>query len=283
MLNLRYIIRETRDGWRRGRLSFLFSVLIMTFLLILVGVIGILSLNTDRIVEVINTRFDIQAFVANTLNEKEISRLGTALRALPGVDSVDFFSKTEAAEQFSREFGEDLFNVVGENPLPSSFLVKLTPDNQTFEHIYEIAEQIQAIDGIEEVVYHEEALRILSGYSSIAKTVQGIVLVFVIIGSLVIIFHNVRLAIMSKQQIIETMKLVGATRRFIRIPYYLQGFVQGILGGIVAFMLLYALVRFINQQVPNFLYVPLSSFFMVIALGGLLGLLASAIAIRRFL
>jgi cell division transport system permease protein len=255
----------------------------MTFLLILVGVIGILSLNTDRIVEVLNTRFDIQAFVANTLNEKEIFRVGTALGALPGVENVDFFSKTEAAEQFSREFGEDLFDVVGENPLPSSFLVKLTPENQTFEHIYEIAEQIKTIDGIEEVVYHEEALRILSGYSGIAKTVHGIVFVFVIVGSLVIIFHNVRLAIMSKQQIIETMKLVGATRRFIRIPYYLQGFVQGILGGIVAFVLLYALVRFINHQVPNFLYVPLSTFFMVIALGGLLGLLASAFAIRRFL
>lgn len=283
MFNLRYIIRETRDSWRRGRLSFLFSVLIMTFLLILVGVIGILSLNTDRIVEVLNTRFDIQAFVANTLNEKEIFRVGTALGALPGVENVDFFSKTEAAEQFSREFGEDLFDVVGENPLPSSFLVKLTPENQTFEHIYEIAEQIKTIDGIEEVVYHEEALRILSGYSGIAKTVHGIVFVFVIVGSLVIIFHNVRLAIMSKQQIIETMKLVGATRRFIRIPYYLQGFVQGILGGIVAFVLLYALVRFINHQVPNFLYVPLSTFFMVIALGGLLGLLASAFAIRRFL
>ncbi len=283
MFNLRYIIRETRDSWRRGRLSFLFSVLIMTFLLILVGVIGILSLNTDRIVEVLNTRFDIQAFVANTLNEKEISRVGSALQTLPGVDNVDFFSKTEAAEQFRREFGEDLFDVVGENPLPSSFLVKLTPENQTFEHIYEIADQIKMIDGIEEVVYHEEALRILSGYSGIAKTVNVFVFVFVIVGSLVIIFHNVRLAIMSKQQIIETMKLVGATRRFIRIPYYLQGFVQGILGGIVAFVLLYALVRFINHQVPNFLYVPLSTFFMVIALGGLLGLLASAFAIRRFL
>ncbi len=283
MLNLRYIAREISVVWRRSRLSFLFSVLVVAFLLILVGLIGVLSLNVNHIVKVLNTEFDIQVFVANTLNEKEIEAIGTALAKLEHVETVDFFSKTAAAEQFAKEFGEELFDIAGNNPLPSSFLVGLHSEKQTIENIQAVAQRTETINGVEDVVYHKEALRILQRYSDAARLVHVFLLVFVIIGSLLIVYHTIRLSILSRRQIVETMKLVGATQRFIRIPYYLQGTIHGVIGGAVAFVILFILFELIDAQVPNLIYVPVNKLLLIIGFGGILGFLASAIAIRKML
>jgi cell division transport system permease protein len=105
----------------------------------------------------------------------------------------------------------------------------------------------------------------------------------VCLSALLLVSNTIRLIISSKQRIIETMKLVGATRFFIQIPLYIQGIVQGLVGGIIAALFLYALIQLAAFGLSGFIEVNWRIYLLLVNLGVLLGLAASFAAIQRHL
>src|SRR4030067_1707948 len=100
MATMRYVFQESFDGFRRAKISSFISVSIICFLLILLGFFALVSLNVDRMVNMLNSRVDIQAFIANTLNDAEIDNVRARLLAVQGIESVEFESKEAAAAEF---------------------------------------------------------------------------------------------------------------------------------------------------------------------------------------
>lgn len=282
-MSLRYSIQEAFTGLNRAKVSTLIAVTTVAFLLFIISVFGIVSLNVNRLIHVLNTKIDIQAFISNTLDDTKIANLGAKLINIEGVENVEYVSKEKAAKEFQKEFGDELFNILEDNPLPSSFNISLKDDLKNLNAIKDIAQQVEKDKGIDEVVYHSQALNILNRFSKIAKAVNIIVFSLVMLGSLFVISNTIRLIIMTRKHILETMKLVGATSAFVRLPLILEGVIQGLLGGIVAFLFVASVVKIIDWQWPGLVFISPDILVMLIVMGFLFGLAGSLIAIKRFL
>jgi cell division transport system permease protein len=111
--------------------------------------------------------------------------------------------------------------------------------------------------------------------------------IFIAISAIILVSNTIRLAIDAKGKAVQTMKLVGASRWFIRAPFILEGVIQGILGGALAALVLYYLLTFvtglISGELAEFLHANLSFYGMVTLAGTLLGLVGSLISVRRFI
>ena len=278
-----YLIKEAFDGFKRAKLSSLFSVMTVAFLLILIGLFTLLAQNVDRFVHLLRAEYDIQVYIANYLNDQEIEALRLKLTSIPEIVRIEFYSKEAAAREFRQQFGEQVFEILEENPLPSIFNMELNPQFRNSGDIQALVGELSEWPGIDEVVHQSQALHQLASFSSKAGWVNIFLAIFVIIGSLLVMFHSIRLAIFARRHIISTMELVGATRSFIRWPYLIEGLVQGFLGGILASIVIYGVLVFVNIQAPKLIHATFFEYGLIIALGTLLGFFASLLAVRKFL
>src|SRR3970282_827834 len=138
---------------------------------------------------------------------------------------------------------------------------------------------VVGIDGVEDVIYRKTLLEMLDER---AKTFLWVALgigIFITISSVFLVANTIRLAIYAKRKIIQTMKLIGATRRFIRGPFVLEGLVQGLIGGLAASWVIYMIFNYletwISFQLSDFVKVDPWSYGIIVAAGCVLGLLGS--------
>ncbi len=282
-MRMRYILEESRDGFRRARGSCLLSVLTVAFFLALLGFLSLISANISYFKQLLNEQLQMQAFISNALDEREIAALSERMKRLPGITKVQFTSREDAARDFQREFGVELFSVLDENPLPASFTLHLKAQYQNAHDLEQIAGQIRGQPGIEEVVYHFKTWITVQRYARLAGTISWILLLFVTVGSLFVVSNNIRLVITAREHIIATMRLVGATSAFIRIPLLLEGTLQGLAGGGLSAALLYMLFGYLGASLPGMLVIPAHTLWLLLLLGGVLGLMGSALAIKKHL
>jgi cell division transport system permease protein len=282
-MNIRYILKETGDGFTRAWGSCLFAIFTIAFFLSLLGFLALVSANIDYFKQTLNERLQLQVFLSNALDDHEIAALSDRVSRLPGVIKVSFVSKQMAAEEFQREFGRELFATLEENPLPSSLVVVLSGTGQDETRIKQITSRIEQESGVDEVVYHFKTLFKLQHYARLAATTSWILVLFVTLGSLFVVSNNIRLVISARKQIINTMRLVGATPGFVRTPLILEGTLQGLGGALLAGLMLYIVNKVLTSLVSGLLPVPAVSLLLLGVIGGILGFLGSLLAIKRYL
>ena len=283
MTGFLYSVREAFDGFKRAKLSSIITIFTIAFLLFVICVFVVVFLNTDRLVNLLHAEYDIQAFISNTLSNEEIKDLQSRILEFHTVGTVQFVSKQEAAVEFQKEFGDDFLDILDDNPLPNSFIIKLKSEHKDIDTVKEIAKELQALDGIDEALHSVSGVDVLLKVSRVSRVVLLGLGIVVFSGSLFVITNTIRLIITARHAIIETMELVGATRRFIRRPYVIEGIVQGLCGGLISAGLLYMIILFIQFQWPNALYFPLEYLAAVAGVGLTLGYLGSIMAVKRFL
>jgi cell division transport system permease protein len=200
---------------------------------------------------------------------------------------VVYISKEEAAQIFKQEYGEDVGSVLDFNPFPPSFRVILLPDYRTAAHARALNDRLIGTKGVESVVYRRTLLELIDERSA---TANRLALGFGILISgfaVLLVSNTIRLAIYAKRSLIRTMELVGATRSFIRFPFLLEGLVQGIIGGILAALLFYGVleygIAFIVPEAGGMAGMGTAFYGLVVAGGGVLGLVGSAISVIRFI
>jgi cell division transport system permease protein len=286
-MHLGYIVREGFSGFKRAKLSMFAAVLTICISLLLLSTFTLLAVNANRVVESLREKVEMEAFLADFLNPAETNALRDSLAFLQGVREVRYVSKEEAAEIFKAEFGEDIKRVLDFNPLPASIKIYLKDGYRTAQKAEEIAERIRTMRGVEDVIYRKTLLEMLDRRATtLLRIVLGIG-VFITISSVFLVANTIRLAIYAKRKIVQTMKLIGATKSFIRLPFLLEGLVQGLLGGGLAAGLLYLLFEYVGQwfasELSDFLKVEMITYGLVVAVGCLLGLFGSMISIRRFI
>jgi cell division transport system permease protein len=285
-MNISFVIKEGLGGFRRAKLSTAVSVVTISISLILLGMFAIVTRNAANLVESIRNKVEIEAFLQESLKPSDIDSLRTKILSLAGVDSVTFISKEEAARIFKEEFGEDIHKVLEFNPLPQSFKVALKEGFRNAESADQVQKQIRQLKGIDDVVYRKAILEFIDKR---VRTVSLIALglgILITLSAIVLVSNTIRLTIYSKQQIIETMKLVGATPGFIRLPFILEGISQGFLGGLIASAVIYLLVEVVFPRFAPELTELLSAGYLLysalIIVGAFLGFIGSLLSIRRF-
>jgi cell division transport system permease protein len=286
-----YSLREGLDGFRRAKLASFIAIMSMAFTLVLAGVLAIITVNLVALVDAVRGRIEFEVFVDNALDKAGIDELRREILAVRGVAEANFISKEEAAEIFKREFtpalrgrdGQSLLEILDSNPLPASFRISLQKTYQNSAAAQRVASAIEKLRGVDEVVYRRDLALALDRYVQIALIAGALVGLVFCLGALVLVVNDVRLVIHAKRRLIEIMQLVGATRAFIYRPLLVQGFLQGVVGGLAASGFLYLLYRLLLFQLGTALQLPDFLFVGLIGAGMVLGLIASYLGARKYI
>ena len=286
-MSFSYTLRESVSGFTRTKLSSAVSILTICISLLLLGVFGILSINASRFIDALRDKVELEAFLDEPITAEGISTLQATVAAIEGVDQVTFVSKEEAARIFKAEFGEDITEVLDFNPLPPSFKIRLDPDSRTSAEAQRINDRLLTLTGISEVVYRKGLIELIDRRTEAVNSLTLGLGILVSLSAIVLVSNTIRLAIHAKRRIIETMRFVGATGTFIRLPFLLEGILQGFLGGLLAAGVLYLafdrVIPFLSPELGAFLGTEPMFYLAVVVAGTALGLFGSAISVMRFI
>lgn len=286
-MQLIYIFREGFSGFRRAKLSMFAAITTICVSLLLLGTFSVLVLNANSVVESLREKVELEAFLADYLSPVETSIVRDSIALLPGVREVRYVSKEDAATIFKEEFGEDIHRVLDFNPLPASIKIFLKDGYRTATGAEGVYEAVKNIKGVDDVIYRKTLLEMLDRRATTFLWLVFGIGVFITISSVFLVANTIRLAIYAKRKIIQTMKLIGATKSFVRGPFILEGLVQGFIGGGLAAAILFLVFEYlagwISIELAGFVHVKPFYYGAVVAVGCVLGFIGSAISIRRFI
>jgi cell division transport system permease protein len=278
-----YSVGEGLKGLRRAKFATLVSIFTIFISLVIIGLFLVFIFNVNWIMNQIRSRMELEIFIDNSFTTDRIETLRSQLEDIEGIESIRFVSKEDAAEAFRNEVGQDIFEILDDNPLPPSFQVKLKPEFQTSATAEKISSQLAQFDGVDEVLYRRDIMVLLERYFRLFLIISLGVGLVLTIGSVFLIYNTIKLIILSRRSVIEIMKLVGATRRFIRRPFIVEGIIQGIWGGLLAALFFKLLFQFMKNQLPELIVVTQTVYALLIILGVLFGMVGSMFALRKFL
>lgn len=274
---------------RRKLISSYFSVVLsITLVLFLLGALGFLVLNTQRITDSFKEQMSISVFLKNQAKKADIEQLQKKLSVAEYSKSVIFVSKEEAAKSYSEEIGEDFVTFIGNNPLLNSFDLRLKAEYVIPEKIEEIASEISQNFSVSEVSYDKPMIaKIHENINKISVIILSISGVFTIVAIL-LINSSIRLSVYSKRFIIKTMQLVGATKSFIRRPFIITNIFLGIVGALLACVILWISLYYVDLKLPNLhIFNEKGSFILVFSgiflMGILISWVSTYLAAQRFL
>ncbi|TVR54249.1 MAG: ABC transporter permease [Gemmatimonadales bacterium] len=280
-----YALREAWAALRRAPLLTALSAAMVALALFVVGLFGVATWNLQQALSRIEDRVEVVAYVRDDARQDEVTLAETELLRMPEVRDVRYISKEEAlisARQDLPEF-EDLFMELEVNPLPASLEIELEEGFRTPDAVARVAELAAVYPFIEDVRYGQEwvdRLFLLQRIGAITTGVLGTA--FAVVAAL-IIGTAIRIALFARREEIYVMRLVGATRGFIRRPFLLEGAFTGVVGGLLAAALTYASFLAVSRLIFPLEWIPLSWMVAGIGAGVVFGLIASALAVRRHL
>ncbi len=286
-MKIAYIIKEGFSGFSRAKLAAAASIITISISLILLGLFIIVSINTSRLVDLVREKVEMEAFLEEPAPRVAIYEIQNLLLKTEGVDSITFISKEDASKIFKEDFGEDVLSILEFNPFPPSFKIYLNNKYKTAEAAQIIFDKIKSVKGIDEVIYRKDIIEFLDKRTKSLNTLGLIMGAIIGISAVFLVSNTTRLAIYSKRKLIKTMKLVGATRWFIRMPFLLEGILQGISGGFISSVILYIIIqtasKLLSAELLDFLRIDIYIYGIIVILGTILGFLGSLFSVRKYI
>jgi len=281
---VRLLLRETQLSFRRAPVLSLLSITTIAFALFVLGLVGLVALNLREALGEVEERVEVVAYlVRGTPVEVATVAMGD-IQAFPGVEAVTYVTEEEALRRARRDMAEfrDVFDDLAVNPLPASIEVRLAPGYRDTESVERVAEWLRGFRFAEDIRYGREWVEKLDRLRYIAGVVGLVIGGAFAVASIIIIGTTVRMAVLHRSREITIMRLVGATDGFVRRPFLLDGIIKGALGGVFALILNYAAYAAVNQMFSASFFQPAHAA-VLIAVGTLLGFLASAMSVARHL
>ena len=279
-----YALREALSSLRRTGAGVLISVGTIALSLFILGLFLLVTFNLYGAIEHLRTRVEVEIYLKDGAPARQIAALKETVGAMPEVQDVRYVDKEMAASEFRSAFGEDLLEAVPQNPLPASLRVRLTEAHRTSDGAGRVARVAQGAPIVEEVAYGETWVRKLDRLILIFFAIDLVVGIAITSATLFVVANTVKLTVLARRESIEIMRLVGATDAFIRRPFFLEGLLQGLSGGLLAGIGVYVLHRIALFYLPHIVLVHgLYPALSLIVLGALLGAAGSQMSLKRLL
>jgi cell division transport system permease protein len=294
MRRLLYLCREAWANMRTNRTTTVVAIVTTAFTLACVGIFLLLYVNLRSAAGWLQDDIKIMVYLDDRVTRDGALEFEGKLRADRMVAGALFVSKEQALGEFRAQFPSDshLLEGLGENPLPASFVVTLAPGFRSPDVVKRWAERVGTMTGVAKVDYNQEWI------DTLASIIRYIELAAIGVGALLsaaavtIIGNTIRLALFARREEIEILRLIGATRAFIRIPYVLEGAVLGACGSALSLGILKLGFELFRQQIRStgrfsgienmISFFPLSMCVAFVAVGLGLGFAGSFVSLRRF-
>ena len=301
MSSFGYFLRESLQGFTRNLSTTLGSIITIFLSLLIIGVFLVAAVMVEGLVSSVEDEVTITAYVADDADQSDIDRVMDAVRNMSDVQNVTFTTKEQALENFSNSISnaEIIEQLDGQNPLPASIDVELSDPqmvesvasqlegNSTYQRICENPEDVG-----DSIKYGQDTVERLFAVTNYVRYIGLALIVLLVFIALVFINNTIRLAILARRTEIAIMRLVGASNGFIRGPFLMEGAIHALIGSLFAVLIIQLLRMFAIPQLQNSLQflsfdVPGLTYLLIYAAlvvaGLLIGLLGSALAMRRYL
>ena len=233
---------------RRLAGAWLSSVISITLVLLLVGVASLLLVNAKSVSDYFKENVQVSVLMRPDVTEDEAMNYATTLDAMPFIKGTRFISKEEGTRDMTDMLGEDFLSVFETAPIPVSVDVTLKADYVSADSLELVKKAIGSSPLVDEVVYQQSLVDKLNTNLGKISLVLGIFVVLLLFISFVLINNTVRLNVFSKRFTIHTMKLVGATKSFIRAPFLGQAVFQGLFSALLAILILLWILYFVRKE-----------------------------------
>ncbi len=233
---------------RRLAGAWISSVISITLVLLLVGLASLLLVNAKSVSDYFKENVQVSVMMKQDVSEEAASVYAESLGALPFVKETKFISKEEGAKEMTEMLGEDFLSVFETAPIPVSIDVTLKADYVSSDSLEVVKKAIGESPLVDEVVYQQTLIDRLNTNLTKISLVLGVLVALLLFISFVLINNTVRLNVFSKRFTIHTMKLVGATKSFIRGPFLGQAVLQGLVSALLATVLLLGILFFVKGE-----------------------------------
>lgn len=243
--------------------------------------------NISGIIQIARGQYEFQVFFSEDVDNIRAVELVDQIGAIEGIKSASLITKEEAADIFQREFGENIFDLLEENPLPPGSVLKLQQPKDGRIDVNPIIKQIELVEGVDEVRYQGRLISLIERYYEGFFAAVTALAAAILFGTVILISNTIRLSIYARRDLIRILKLVGATDRFVRFPFMIEGILEGFFGSLVAAAVSYGFVEGSNYFLSLFTQYRLVWQFQIVAL--LVGVIVffsfvgSMRAVRKFL
>ena len=228
--------------------AYLSSVIRISLVLLLVGVASLLLVNARSVSDYFKENMKVSVLMKTDVAEEDALAFRRKIDGMRFIKSSDFVSREQGISEMRSLLGEDFLDVFETSPIPVSIDVTLKADYVSADSLDMVKSEIAASPLVDEVVYQRSLVDALNSNLSKISVVLGIFIVLLLFISYVLINNTVRLNVYARRFTIHTMRLVGATRSFIRAPFVLQAVFQGIFSAIVAIIMLLAIMFVVRNE-----------------------------------
>lgn len=248
MLSYRYTLRETFQNLWRNILLAVATVITVGVSLAMFGGFALFQVAVDSATQRWEEDIEFVIWINSEVDPVALDNIEQQLNESPGVASYNFVDKEEAFIEFQELFADspEVIGTVEQNAMPASF--RVVPKDPNVDVIKELGEQFRGQPGVRTVVFASEAIRDIQNLADRAGRVLFLGSVILLAASMLLILNTLAIAISNRRQEIEIMRVVGATKWFIRLPFMLEGLIQGMLGACAAIASNVLLKTYIIEQ-----------------------------------
>ena len=299
MSSLVYFFKQSLQGFTRNLSTTLGSIITIFLSLFIIGLFLVGASVVDNIVKSVENEVSITAYVSDDAKDSDIKSMQDYIKGLNGVSSVGFTTKDQALEDFrNMSSNADIVDELGGNPLPASINIELS-DPQL---VQEVASEIENSDLFKKIAdednpadslkYGQRTVERLFSVTNYLRYIGLALIILLVFIALVFINNTIRLAIMARRKEIAIMRLVGASNNFIRGPFLMEGALHALIGAALAVGCLELLHQFALPRLQGslaFLPIEVSAqmflwiYLILLGAGLVIGLIGSALAMRRYL
>ena len=290
-----YFFREALKNIRHSLFLTAVSISTIAVSLILVGFFAFVLINASRFVDGVAEQLRVSVYLSPEASPESIEALAKDIEKRPEVEAVKFVSREDDLERSKALLPPELLEGLDEESLPAqpSLEVSLQKRRLLREDIEEVNSWLTELEGVEAVdqtLFGAEKLRVLYAAIDLFRLTGAIISAIIVLAAIFFTFSTIKLAVYARQDEIGILRLVGATGRFIRVPFYIEGIFQGLVGSLVALLIIAVIrsqlndfVREVHSLNLEFDLLPPEMLLWFFAGGVGLGFLGSALSIGRYL
>jgi len=251
MSKIIYLFHEgIRNLWRH-KLTAVTAIGSVFFSLLIIGTFILVHQNSHQLIDYIRSKYKIEVFFENHVTNEDAQLIVDKIKELDGVQSIALITKDDAIKIYQEQFNENLIEILGYNPLPNSAVINIEKHGNTEVDVGPLITDLEKIPNIDEVVYEGTLIRRVEYFYNITVRIISYIAIGLLVITVIVISNTIKLSIYAKQDLIQNLKSIGATKRFIRTPFIIEGILEGIMGAILAIAVLFIAIRSGNLYFAN--------------------------------
>lgn len=236
---------------KRGKPSYFMSVVGVTLVLFLLGIIGWLFINANKLGDYFKSKIEVRTYLRGNLNPNDSAALMQYISAKPYVKGIEYITKEKGKQIYMDDGNDDWNRVLDANPLPNAIYFKIKNEYINTDSLALIKADLKLQTWVDDVEYPAALIDKMS--ENFRNISIGVLIVAIILSIVVIILidNTIRLAMFSNRFLIKTMQMVGATRSFIARPMNIRAIMNGAIGGVLAAIAVYLVILVFESQVDG--------------------------------